>query len=90
MNDIQCCRRQYLVSTLDTHSETFSDIPLRLRMATDAGDDSLYPIAVLIDELRNEDVQVWVAELNWNLTHHILVETELHQEAVYNRPCSWR
>jgi len=23
-----------------------------------AGDDSLYPIAVLIDELRNEDVQV--------------------------------
>ena len=39
-------------------------------MATDAGDDSLYPIAVLIDELRNEDVQVWVAELNWNLTHH--------------------
>ena len=22
------------------------------------GDDSLYPIAVLIDELRNEDVQV--------------------------------
>ena len=39
-------------------------------MATDAGDDSLYPIAVLIDELRNEDVQVWVAELNWNLTHN--------------------
>ena len=27
-------------------------------MAADAGDDSLYPIAVLIDELRNEDVQV--------------------------------
>ncbi len=26
------------------------------------GDDSLYPIAVLIDELRNEDVQVI---LNW-------------------------
>lgn len=25
---------------------------------TDAGDDSLYPIAVLIDELRNDDVQV--------------------------------
>ena len=23
-----------------------------------AGDESLYPIAVLIDELRNEDVQV--------------------------------
>jgi len=27
-------------------------------MAADQGDDSLYPIAVLIDELRNEDVQV--------------------------------
>ena len=38
--------------------KTFPDIPLRLRMAADAGDDSLYPIAVLIDELRNEDVQV--------------------------------
>ena len=44
--------------------ETVSDIPLRLRMAADAGDDSLYPIAVLIDELRNEDVQVitvWIS-----------------------------
>lgn len=28
-------------------------------MAAADGDDSLYPIAVLIDELRNEDVQVW-------------------------------
>ena len=27
-------------------------------MAREAGDDSLYPIAVLIDELRNEDVQL--------------------------------
>ncbi len=27
-------------------------------MAGAEGDDSLYPIAVLIDELRNEDVQV--------------------------------
>lgn len=27
--------------------------------SSDPGDDSLYPIAVLIDELRNEDVQVW-------------------------------
>ena len=27
-------------------------------MASGDGDDSLYPIAVLIDELRNEDVQV--------------------------------
>ena len=30
-----------------------------LKMASNTGDDSLYPIAVLIDELRNEDVQVW-------------------------------
>uniref|UniRef100_A0A8C8AE42 Uncharacterized protein n=1 Tax=Otus sunia TaxID=257818 RepID=A0A8C8AE42_9STRI len=30
----------------------------RGRMAAADGDDSLYPIAVLIDELRNEDVQV--------------------------------
>lgn len=29
-----------------------------LKMAGAEGDDSLYPIAVLIDELRNEDVQV--------------------------------
>ena len=28
------------------------------KMAGADGDDSLYPIAVLIDELRNEDVQV--------------------------------
>ncbi len=27
-------------------------------MARESGDDSLYPIAVLIDELRNEDVQL--------------------------------
>ncbi|KAK6168449.1 hypothetical protein SNE40_020980 [Patella caerulea] len=26
--------------------------------SSDTGDDSLYPIAVLIDELRNEDVQL--------------------------------
>jgi hypothetical protein len=27
-------------------------------MADAKGDDSLYPIAVLIDELKNEDIQV--------------------------------
>lgn len=43
--------------------ESVSDIPLRLRMAADAGDDSLYPIAVLIDELRNEDVQVFTVRI---------------------------
>ena len=26
--------------------------------SSESGDDSLYPIAVLIDELRNDDVQV--------------------------------
>jgi hypothetical protein len=31
--------------------------------ASDAADDSLYPIAVLIDELKNEDIQV-----NWFFT----------------------
>lgn len=31
---------------------------LKSKMAGAEGDDSLYPIAVLIDELRNEDVQV--------------------------------
>ena len=40
-------------------SGVVSDLPLRFaRMAGESGDDSLYPIAVLIDELRNEDVQV--------------------------------
>ena len=36
-------------------------------MAGEAGDDSLYPIAVLIDELRNEDVQVLSHETNYSL-----------------------
>ena len=30
----------------------------KMSTAESAGDESLYPIAVLIDELRNEDVQV--------------------------------
>lgn len=30
----------------------------KMASTTDAGDESLYPIAVLIDELRNDDVQV--------------------------------
>ena len=32
-------------------------------MANKEGDNSLYPIAVLIDELRNDDVQVSVGRL---------------------------
>ena len=38
-----------------------------MALATDAktgADDSLYPIAVLIDELRNDDVQVSTLDLN--------------------------
>lgn len=34
------------------------------KMAAADGDDSLYPIAVLIDELRNEDVQVGCVLIN--------------------------
>ena len=40
-------------------------------MAGDAGDDSLYPIAVLIDELRNEDVQV--SDCDYDHNSHSLV-----------------
>lgn len=36
-------------------------------MAAADGDDSLYPIAVLIDELRNEDVQVRLASTEASL-----------------------
>ena len=37
-------------------------------MSADSGnDDSLYPIAVLIDELRNEDVQVKYSTFMSNL-----------------------
>ena len=37
-----------------------------------ASDDSLYPIAVLIDELRNEDVQVSSFDNTSILKRHIL------------------
>lgn len=37
-------------------------------MAAADGDDSLYPIAVLIDELRNEDVQVRRLRGSWGIT----------------------
>ena len=46
---------------LGVHSECISFLlssDNSYKMASNAGDDSLYPIAVLIDELRNEDVQV--------------------------------
>jgi hypothetical protein len=35
---------------------------LKMASSDSSGDDSLYPIAVLIDELRNEDVQVYPYE----------------------------
>lgn len=39
----------------------------------DSTDDSLYPIAVLIDELRNEDVQV---DVQLKLQYHIFLQYE--------------
>ncbi|OBS71787.1 hypothetical protein A6R68_13635 [Neotoma lepida] len=44
-------------------------------MAAADGDDSLYPIAVLIDELRNEDVQVWGAFLEETVVRDKAVES---------------
>lgn len=43
-----------------TNGLVFQEIRDELKMAgtETCGDESLYPIAVLIDELRNEDVQV--------------------------------
>ena len=40
---------------ITTHSRLSADVVIDKMASTD---DSLYPIAVLIDELRNEDVQV--------------------------------
>lgn len=39
-------------------------------MADSKGDDSLYPIAVLIDELKNEDIQVSKKSLNYINLHN--------------------
>lgn len=36
-----------------------------------ASDDSLYPIAVLIDELKNEDIQVIAFLFKKNLLHFL-------------------
>lgn len=44
-----------------------SELEPGVKMAAADGDDSLYPIAVLIDELRNEDVQVCVGCCSWGL-----------------------
>lgn len=52
------------------------------------GDNSLYPIAVLIDELRNDDVQVWttcVRPLGRCWVVCLSTATiELYKEAVYD------
>ena len=50
-------------------------------MADSKGDDSLYPIAVLIDELKNEDIQVSKKRLNMSNLHNIALfsaSSELH------------
>ena len=40
-------------------------------MADSKGDDSLYPIAVLIDELKNEDIQVSKKRHNMPNLHNV-------------------
>ena len=47
-------------------------------MAGDAGDDSLYPIAVLIDELRNEDVQVSDYDNDHNCHSLVMISRDFH------------
>ena len=57
-------------------------------MSADSGnDDSLYPIAVLIDELRNEDVQVWKPHVKRqfsfeSLLSALLLQSDLIDETV--------
>lgn len=46
-------------------------------MAADQGDDSLYPIAVLIDELRNEDVQVMLNTMKKQLSTKLLASSTI-------------
>ena len=54
--NFKCSRIQLLLSGLCLY---FIKLNVNLeKMARESGDDSLYPIAVLIDELRNEDVQL--------------------------------
>ena len=49
-------------------------------MSADSGnDDSLYPIAVLIDELRNEDVQVWQPHVKRQFEFESLLSALLSQ-----------
>ena len=49
-------------------------------MSADSGnDDSLYPIAVLIDELRNEDVQVWQPHVKRQFDFESLLSALLSQ-----------
>ena len=55
------------------HSKTAAES----KMAGADGDDSLYPIAVLIDELRNEDVQVGTL-----LTAEVTIHVSRRNEAI--------
>lgn len=51
-------------------------------MAAADGDDSLYPIAVLIDELRNEDVQVRRPRGSWGIREGVMgARTALAEKA---------
>ena len=60
-------------------------------MTTKEGDNQLYPIAVLIDELRNEDVQVSAL----NVLVHIVNPTyatasiEFNKEVIYDSVGTW-
>ena len=54
-------------------------------MSADSGnDDSLYPIAVLIDELRNEDVQVWQPHVKRQFGFESLLSALLSQSDLIN------
>ena len=44
----------------ERHEKFYVFLNLKMAAVDTAGDESLYPIAVLIDELRNEDIQVHV------------------------------
>lgn len=50
--------------------------------AADKADDSLYPIAVLIDELKNEDIQVNTRQLPFfcSIVNHLFNRSALQYD----------
>jgi len=54
-------------------------------MAGADGDDSLYPIAVLIDELRNEDVQVDISIRKIGVDSYLYINRDLLASSVITR-----